>query len=130
MTGHLVNSITHEVNGMEGRVGSNLRYARIHELGGTVSASSGALAVPVHPDARKSGGPRNMSDLTMVKRPGKPPLLIRERTIGKIGGGRRMTDVMFVLLKSVRIPARPYLRPALAATQERVRAILARGIGK
>ena len=130
ITGHLVNSIVYEMGRLTGKIGSNLRYARIHELGGTISAGSGALAVPVHPDARKSGGPHNMTDLTFIPRKGKPPLLVRERTFGKIGGGRKAIDIMFVLLKSVRIPARPYLRPALAANQERIRNILRKGIGK
>ena len=34
-TGQLENSIIYEIEQIVGRVGSNLRYARIHELGGT-----------------------------------------------------------------------------------------------
>lgn len=131
-TGQLVNSIAYEVHEDFGRVGSNLKYARIHEFGGVITPkTAGALAVPVHPDAKRAPGPRSFGgQLAMVTRPGKPPLLIRARDVGKGSSNRNVFDVMYVLLKSVTIPARPYLRPALANNQDRIREILARGIGK
>lgn len=132
VTGHLVNSIVYETDQFTGRVGSSLVYARLHELGGKiVPKAAGALAIPVHPDAKRASGPRDFGgELGLIKRPGRPPLLIRARDVGKGKRNRDVFDIMYVLMKSVRIPARPYLRPALAANMDRIRAILARGIEK
>jgi phage gpG-like protein len=132
-SGQLINSITFEVEqegqDMLGRVGTNLKYARIHEYGGVIQPTSAqALAVPVHPSA-EGHKPKDFPDLVLIKRPGRPPLLVRKVATKAKGLHERM-DVMFVLLKSVHIPARPYLRPALNENQDKIRALLARGIGK
>lgn len=126
-SGQLVNSIRYEIEDFEGRVGSNLRYARIHEIGGKIlPKNAGALAVPVHPDARNVTSPRSIPGLRFVARPGKAPLLVRDVVKGKGKKERAFTEIMFVLMKSVTIPARPYLRPAVWNNAERIRRELAR----
>ena len=118
-SGMLVSQITHEVRrgpvrGFVGFIKGGPVYAGIHEYGGTITAKGGALAVPVHKDARGKS-PREFGDLVMIKRKGsgKPPLLIRRMARGRQGQLSFMEDIMYVLMKSVKIPERPYLRPAL-----------------
>lgn len=81
--GGLKGSIGWEVERFTARVGSNLRYARIHELGGTIVA-------------------KHARYLHFV-----------------IDGEHKMK-------KSVRIPERPYLRPALMDKKAEVRKALIR----
>jgi phage gpG-like protein len=94
---------------LTGVVGSNVVYARVQELGGTISKKDKMLTIPL--DAAKTasgvsrGGARSFSD-TFVKR-SKAGNLIIFQSKGK--------DIvpLFVLKDKVVIPARPYLRPAL-----------------
>ena len=137
-TGHgsagLLGSIGYEINKplFKSRIGSNQPYARVQE-GGTVGRdgmfpdirpkSAKALAVPIHPEAKKAKGPRDFSDLVFIPRPGKPPLLVR-------AGGKRSArmDIMYVLLKSVALPPRPYLRPSLTKNRAEITKLLLRPI--
>ena len=104
--------------------GSNAKHARIHEFGGTIKGKP-LLTVPIHP-AAKAAAARGLSarqafpDLDFIPRKGKSPLLVRSR------GGKsehKGWDIMYVLVPSVRIPARPYVRPALAITQKKAVAV-------
>lgn len=134
-TGGLARAIVVEKAGdLHFRVGTNLVYGKIHEFGGVVRAKSGSLAVPVHRDAKRYSeiglGPRDMANLVFVKRPGKAPILIRENAgRGKKQRGAR-TEVMYVLLKSVRIPARPFLAPAAARARVDAQARFRRYFGR
>lgn len=113
-SGRLRKSIDYKFEGpAKIMVGTNVKYGRIHEEGGTISAKPGkALAVPVHPQAKqwsaRGRSPREMADLVYIPRKGKPPLLVK---IAGRGGNR--WQIMYVLLKSVRMPARPWLSPAV-----------------
>jgi len=131
-SGHLRNSIRHTVErgqgGPEmhlsagGRFGGNdVRYARIHELGGTIRPQRAkSLAIPL--PAAKTGagvsgrpGPRDFPDLQFM--PSKNP-----RNVGILATPAGVP--MFVLRRSVTIPARPYLRPALDQSTDGFRARL------
>ena len=79
-------------------------YAGILERGGTiVPKPAGALAVPISAEAKAISalglGPRDMADLTLIPRQGRPPLLVR-----KLGGGDAF-ELHWVLVQSVTIPA-------------------------
>ncbi|NLF33256.1 MAG: hypothetical protein GX591_20515 [Planctomycetes bacterium] len=78
-------------------------YAGIQETGGTITAKPGkALAVPLNDRARALTSPRDATvELTMIKRPGKPPLLAR------VFGDS--VEPWFVLLKSVTLKATHWL---------------------
>ena len=99
-------TMTHQV-GSDGAslvVGSNDVRAALLQFGGIITAKSGgALTVPVHPDAQGKRA-RDFGNLVLVKRQGAPSLLIRP-----VGGSSKRFDLMFVLMFSVRIAARPYL---------------------
>lgn len=101
------------------RVGSNLIYSRIQELGGTITAKKGKyLAVPIGLDgrraARNSNGNLRSLNLVLIRVKGKALLW------GPVGGGARQIGIkgktlipLFVLKHSVKMPARPYFRPAI-----------------
>lgn len=95
---------------------SNLRYAPVLEYGATIRAKPGkALPVPIGPagkrmleSAGKKGGLKNVGvPMTMIKRKGKPPLLVRF-----VKGRNARSEVLFVLKKSVTIKPRPFMAPA------------------
>ncbi|MGB0970434.1 MAG: hypothetical protein ACPGVG_05660 [Mycobacterium sp.] len=106
------------------RIGTNLPYAPIQEFGGTINAKGRALAVPIHPDAKRASqqgrGARSFSDLWMLKRPGKAPLLMRSK--------EKMTDLMYALVKRVVLPARPAWRPTLKREAKTMTALIRRGV--
>jgi hypothetical protein len=83
------------------------RYATILEYGGTiVPKSARALAIPLTDEARKYSSPREMAGLTLVSRPGHPPLLVREVVKrGKVTA----FEAMWVLVSSVTITGRNWL---------------------
>jgi hypothetical protein len=96
-------------------------YAAIHERGGVIRAKGrGALAIPIGRARTATGKPRfpggpheaarKHPEMFMLKRSGKPPLLVRPlRVAGRSGGKIRGIEPLFVLLKSVRIPPRRWL---------------------
>jgi hypothetical protein len=83
------------------------RYASILETGGTIRpVAAKALAIPISAEAKGYTSPRDMPDLVMISRPGKPPLLVRRRL-------RRGKDIGFevhwVLVGQVMIAGRQWL---------------------
>ncbi len=75
-------------------------YADILNRGGTITPTKArALAVPVSEEAKQHSSPRDMADLTMISRPGKPGLLVR--LLAKDAG----FELHWVLVASVTIPA-------------------------
>lgn len=89
-----------------------VRYARIHEEGGTITAKDKLLAIPVHKSLftaagrPRYAGPRSIKtlDVAVGKKSGLPYLY--DTTIGRF-------PAMYLLRKSVNIPPRPYLGPGL-----------------
>lgn len=105
-----------EEDNLRGLVISNTPYSRIREMGGDIlPVNARALAIPVHPDARKTAIPQGKSirdifpDLVLIKSKSGHPLLVRSAGRGFNHG--RM-DIMYVLVTKVHQKAKPYLRPA------------------
>lgn len=124
-TGHLRRSvqidrtnIAVEPNRPRVRVGPGAVYAAIQEFGGTIFPKKArALAVPIGEAGRKAarsvvGSIRKLA-LDFIPRKGKPPLLARTRPDGTL-------EPLFVLLSSVTLPPRPYVRPAVRAARSRI----------
>lgn len=114
--GALRNSIYLKVIGNFAFIGSNMVYAAMIEFGGPITpVYAKALTVPVHPEAygKKAS---DFSNLFMLKREGKPPLLARKNG--------ESIEALYVLLKKVEIPKQPYLRPALEMQRKNVIQIL------
>lgn len=110
LTGMLLRSIAQRVvateTGARGVVGSNLAYARIHELGGTIQ------------QAARSQLPLAKGALTRAGKKFKGVKLFGSR-------GRQDLGARTFGARTISIPARPYLGPALerrrAAVNERMR---------
>lgn len=92
----------------------DVRYARIHEEGGTIrpKKAGGFLAIPT---ARVPGGqtkqwPRAFPFLRFQPiRGGSMGLLVKD-----VGGRRARSEVWFILVRKAVIPRRPYLAPSMA----------------
>jgi len=87
-------------------------YAAIHEHGGVIRAKpGGALSVPLTDKARQYSSPRDMENLTFIKRKGKPPLLAEVRKRGTM-------IAHWVLLAQVTIPASNWLSEGARAAAQ------------
>lgn len=120
VTGRLRNSIqkTPPANGTT-IVGTNEKYARIQEYGGTIRPTTKQyLTVPTNVDAAKLRARhqslRDVKGLRFATMFGKKFL---------IKGPKKRPRIMFVLVRSVTLPARPYLRPVTTnqAARDRIR---------
>ncbi len=121
-TGNLRRSITGEVvradaSGIEGAVMAGggpraVRYAAIHEYGGTIRpVNAKALAIPLkraqNPNkSAKYASPRQVQGLTLIWPKGSPRGWLVKRK-------KRSTEFWFKLVRKVTIPERPYVRPSV-----------------
>lgn len=136
-TGRLSKSLAIRVSETGFAVGSNLVYAAIQQLGGEIRPKRKYLAIPVDSSVRRSGSwPRDFPAGALAYKPAARirigrhswvgPALVRKRdeapkveSDGKVRkrdeGGRfakkaaQKGDVVFALVKRVRIRGRPYL---------------------
>lgn len=99
------------------RTGTNMIYAAIQEYGGRIVArKSKSLAVPIGVDGRRAA--RSVQgDIRQLKL-----IFIKTKTkalLGKMTG--KVFKPLFILLKSVHLPARPYMRPAYAQKKNAIK---------
>lgn len=93
---------------------SKAPYARIQEFGGVINAKPGKfLPVPISNAARRVRAGTNTASLRQSP---VPMRIIRTKTgklllVRDIGGRAARTEVLFVLKRQVRMPARPYMGP-------------------
>lgn len=121
-TGGLLNSISgskkvYEDNGtVVGEIGpEGIPYAAIHEFGGTVVPKNKQfLAIPTEENRRADGLPKMTT--TELRNTGHS--FVRNNLIF-LQEGKKITP-MFILKRSVNIPARPYLSTALAEKQDEI----------
>ncbi len=105
------------------RVGTNLPYARIQEFGGRiVPKKSRYLTVPIGVEgmraAKRAKGNIRSLNLKPIRTP-KGLFLVEWKGSTKKGGASKI-KVLFKLVKSVFLPARPYFRPAVAELKKSV----------
>lgn len=127
-TGNLRRSIT-STQPYYGRamVGTNVKYAKIQEYGGTIRAKNvKALTIPLNPLAAKMRANvetlKSIPNLQFRKLFGKNIGLLVTAT--KSGRGKRHGRPMFLLRRSVTLPARPFIRPAARNTEWRQQSVL------
>ncbi len=99
--------------------GGQVRYARIHELGGTiVPRNARYLAIPTDIQRTASGvsraGPRQTPNLAFAQALGGQPVLVNTQT----GAAH------FLLRTRVVIPPRPYLRPSIKEAADKLPAAM------
>lgn len=121
-TGELSRSIqtvedTKDPNKIVFRVGSKVKYARIQEFGGRIVAKRKKfLPIPIgiagaQAMKRAKGNLRNLKLRVLRTAEGKL-FLVKDNKESKRRG--QTFKVLFKLVKSVVLPARPYFRPAIA----------------
>lgn len=98
-TGKLRASISGKAEGTDTIVvGTNVEYARLHQFGGViVPRRARMLAIPISPEAQRTGSPRRF----------QRPLHSRRRVLGETVNGRFRAH--YVLVRKVTVPARPFL---------------------
>lgn len=109
----LINSISYRMSKDAVIVFTPLVYAKIQNDGGTVKAKNGALAIPCHPIVRtfqRRYGPSAKEVLDGLKASGYQVWRQGRALFYRKKGGRQKEGTMiYVLAKSVRIPARPFM---------------------
>jgi phage gpG-like protein len=116
-TGRLRQSIQYsmEIANLRGRIGTNVEYAAIHEYGGQTRPHKISA---VHAGSLRFVNPGFVGPLRLTKK-------------GKIA--KRQTAGSLVFTQSVNhpgstMPARPYMRPALAESREEIVALMRQGL--
>lgn len=107
-TGNLSRSIITRPNDsrLEVSVGPTAIYGRIHELGGVIRPKRAkALTIPI---GETKGSPKDYGQMSVIR-------LGNRAYLAETGDG--MVRMRFILKKSVRMPKRPYMKPALEATK-------------
>lgn len=98
-------------------VGTNVPYARIQELGGTLKPRTKKyLTVPVNDRAAQMrANTKDLRTQNLTFRKGRHPgiAFLWRTTKGK----NARSELMFVLKRFVRIPARPFMRPAATSKE-------------
>ena len=97
--------------------GDKVPYAAIQEFGGEINKTSGALTIPIHPDAVHHHA-EDFTDLFKWVSPISGKVFLARKT------GKGQIEVMFLLVKHVNIPADPYLRPAVENNLPEIEGIL------
>ncbi|CAL7897851.1 phage virion morphogenesis protein [Fusobacterium necrophorum] len=116
-TGLLSKSISSKATMTKAIVGTNNRYARLHNYGGVIRAkSAGALTIPISPKSYGKSA-RRFRSAFLVRTPGATFIA---REIGR--GKKRQLEFLYVLKQSAKIKARPFLG-INTAMQERYRRI-------
>ena len=111
-TGRLMSSIAYRKGPNYVAIGTNVKYARIQQLGGTITPKRAKkLAIPASAETRRLMRRHGASVRAALEglRSSGWRIWFRERSImGQKGGSK--PQVLFVRKESVRIPARPFLK--------------------
>jgi hypothetical protein len=106
---------------------STLKYARIHDQGGTIRPKSArALAIPLNDRARRRR-PRSFPNMILLKKEGSSPVLGLLQNMGKKHGPANFTP-MFVLKPFDRIRAKHYIAKAADASLPIAREVIRKGL--
>ena len=113
-----------KITSLRVRIGTNLPYGRIQEFGGVIRPKKvQRLPVPLNREAKllQRRGSLRSANLTLIPRRGKDSLLVRKTK----GGGIKP---LFILKKSVTLPARPWVRPTRVRVAPRVLKLISQGV--
>jgi len=117
------------VVGIVGPVGSDvLKIAHAHEYGATIKPKNGKyLAIPLTKEAEAAGSPRVFNNLRFVNTKGGNLLMVRDK---KKGMGKTKSEAMFLLVKSVTLPERSFIRASFDSSQKELSDIVAKALEK
>jgi len=110
--GRLINSFTHRVGPDYVAIGTSVKYARIHQFGGTITPKRAVkLAIPATRETRRlmrRHGASVRAAIQSLKASGWR-IWFREKSIMGVKG-RGKPEVLFIRKDAVKIPARPFLK--------------------
>jgi len=107
-----------------------MAIAHAHEYGATIKPKEKKyLAIPLTKEAEAAGSPTVFSDLRFVNAKGGNLLMVRDKKKGR-GKGKTESEAMFLLVKSVTLPERSFIRASFDANQKKLGDIVAKAMGK
>jgi hypothetical protein len=99
-----------------------MAIAHAHEYGATIKPKKGKyLAIPLTKEAQAAGSPRAFSDLRFVNAKDGKLLMVRDK---KKRGGKTESEAMYLLVKSVTLPERSFIRASFDAQQKELGSIV------
>lgn len=105
-----------------------MAIAHAHEYGATIKPKKGKyLAIPLTKEAQAAGSPRAFSDLYFVNAKGGNLLMVRDK---KKHGGKTESETMYLLVKSVTLPERSFIRASFDAQQDELGSIVTKAMVK
>ncbi len=107
-----------------------LAIAHAHEYGATIKPKNKKyLAIPLTKEAEAAGSPTVFSDLRFVHAKGGNLLMVRDKKKGR-GKGETESEALFLLVKSVTLPERSFIRASFDAEQDKIESIMANAVEK
>ena len=112
-----------------GGAGSDvIAIAHAHEYGATIKPKKGKyLAIPLTKEAEEEGSPRAFNNLRFVNAKGGNLLMVRDK---KKGRGKTESEAWFLLVKSITLPERSFIRASFDANQEKLGDIVTGAVEK
>lgn len=112
-----------------GKAGSDIMaIAHAHEYGATITPKKGKyLAIPLTKEAETAGSPRAFSDLRFVNAKKGNLLMVRDKKKGK---GETESEAMFLLVKSMTLPERSFIRSSFDSQQDKLSSIVSAALEK
>jgi len=108
---------------------ATMKIAHAHEYGTTIKPkkASGYLAIPLTKEAEAAGSPREFNDLRFVKAKDGKLLMVRDK---RKRGGKTKSEAMYLLVKSVTLPERSFIRASFDVQQDELGEIIAQQVSK
>lgn len=115
--------------GIVGDAGSDvMAIDHAHEYGATIKPKKGKyLAIPLTKEAELAGSPRAFNNLRFVNAKGGNLLMVRDK---KKGGGKTQSEAMFLLVKSMTLPERSFIRASFDADKTKLGTIVDEQVSK
>lgn len=112
-----------------GGAGSDvMAIAHAHEYGATIKPKKGKyLAIPLTKEAEEAGSPRAFNNLRFVNAKGGNLLMVRDK---KKGRGKTESEALFLLVKSITLPERSFIRSSFDANQDKLGDIVTGAVEK
>lgn len=107
-----------------------MAIAHAHEYGATIRPKEKKyLAIPLTKEAEAAGSPTVFSDLRFVNAKDGKLLMVRDKKKGR-GKGKTESEAMFLLVKSVTLPERSFIRASFDADQDKIEGIVSKAVVK
>lgn len=107
-----------------------MAIAHAHEYGATIRPKEKKyLAIPLTKEAEAAGSPTVFSDLRFVNAKGGNLLMVRDKKKGR-GKDKAESEALFLLVKSITLPERSFIRSSFDANQDKLGDIVTGAVEK